>query len=142
MAENKAPYQEFILKGEAHFMARDVEEALRLLGEHFMARSKKEKVVLFLPPTDISVLSDDVEEYWEKVVSDANRQELKAGKLYKLESDSLNITLCEKKKTLETDKEALKFLVDLKVRETELKDLEVVVKKQDELYKLIGQLKV
>ena len=76
------------------------------------------------------------------------------GKSHKIESDSLNVTVLEKKKTkagkiywkaiayFSAPKEALKFLVDLKVKETGLVDLKTVVKKQDELYELIGQLKV
>ena len=71
------------------------------------------------------------------------------GNKYKIDSDALNITLYQKEKTkmgkvrwviigyFATLGNTLKFLVDLGVREGHLKDLETVVKKQDELYALI-----
>jgi len=74
------------------------------------------------------------------------------GNRYKIESDSLNVTLYEvaKSKTAVTRwraiaffssfKNALEYLVDLGVMETGLKDLRTVVKKQDELYSLVKQL--
>jgi len=77
------------------------------------------------------------------------------GRRHKLESDSMNITLSEKHKSKKdggsywravgyysTPAEALKGLVDTAVRETSLTDLKTVVKKQEELYKLISKLKV
>ena len=76
------------------------------------------------------------------------------GKKYKVESDSLNVTLYKKetsRKTgavawratnfFSTPQDALRFLVDLKVKETEMKDLAAVVNKQNELYELIRSLK-
>ncbi len=75
------------------------------------------------------------------------------GKEYRIESDSMNITLYERKINKKTREEywyalgyfatvqgALHELVNLKVRETGLKDLKTVVKKQDELYHLIESL--
>ena len=74
------------------------------------------------------------------------------GNKYKIDSDALNITLYQKEKTkmgkvrwviigyFATLGNTLKFLVDLGVREGHLKDLETVVKKQDELYALINSL--
>ena len=77
---------------------------------------------------------------------------MEVGNDYKLESDPLNITLLEKKQSkkdgseywkttgyFSSPKEALKFLVDLGVRESLLKDLKTVVEKQAELYKLIEE---
>ena len=79
---------------------------------------------------------------------------MKIGSKYKIESDKLNITLLERKVSKKTRKtywhpiayfgtlcNALKGLVDLELNKTELKDLETVCKKQDELYKLIEGLK-
>lgn len=43
---------------------------------------------------------------------------------------------------LSTLKNALEYLVDQAVMDTELKDLKTVVAKQDELYKLIGSLDI
>ncbi len=78
------------------------------------------------------------------------------GKKYKIESDALNVTLFRQtvvKKGSKAGKvnwtpigyysriqHALKGLVDLEVKETELKDLKTVVAKQEELYKLIIEL--
>ena len=74
------------------------------------------------------------------------------GDKYKIEADSLNITLYEraKSKTSVTQWRSIAFfsslqntlehLVDLEVMQTGLKDLRIVVKKQDELYSLIKQL--
>ncbi len=72
------------------------------------------------------------------------------GKDYKVESDSLNVTLLKRGVSKKTQKEywspigyfsrfgnALKSLVDLRVKETKLKDFQTVCQKQDELYKLI-----
>ena len=77
------------------------------------------------------------------------------GKDYKVESDSLNVTLYEKRLTKEGQKEywvaikhfsqfgnALKALVDMKVKGTKLEDFRTVCEKQDELYKLIDNLKI
>jgi hypothetical protein len=76
------------------------------------------------------------------------------GDKYKVESDSLNVTLYKKEISRKTDvinwraiaffstpQNALDFLVDLEVKETEMKDLAAVVKKQNELYDLINSLK-
>lgn len=77
------------------------------------------------------------------------------GEKYKIESDSLNITLYKAvnvKKTggirwqpiayFSSFENALKHLVDLEVMEIGLKDFRVVVEKQKELYQLIRNLKV
>lgn len=74
---------------------------------------------------------------------------------YKLESDTHNITLSEKrinKKTntvyfkhiayFATPQNALKYLVDLELRLDGFKDLETITKKQQELYTLIDSLTV
>ena len=74
------------------------------------------------------------------------------GKNYKVESDALNVTLYERKVSNKSGKElwcvigyystpanALHALVNLKVLETELKDLHTVVKKIDEVNKQIEQ---
>ena len=76
------------------------------------------------------------------------------GQKYKIESDSLNITAFEKmlsKKSGENYwkpigyfsnvQNALKFMVDLEVAKTGLKDFQTVTKKQEELYQLILSLK-
>ena len=76
------------------------------------------------------------------------------GDKYKIESDSLNVTLFEKKKSKKSGvttwraiaffsnhQNALRHLVDLKVKETGLKDFRAVVEKQEELYRLINSLK-
>jgi hypothetical protein len=72
---------------------------------------------------------------------------------YKIESNSLNV-IVSKRVTIKTGKRvgqedwtdlayvatiqnALRYLVDLGVRETGLKDLKTIVAKQEELYKLI-----
>ena len=79
---------------------------------------------------------------------------MKIGKNWKIESDSMNITLFKRHTVKATPtkpahnswsaegyyskiQHALKGLVDFEVKETELKDLKTVVEKQDELYKLI-----
>ena len=74
------------------------------------------------------------------------------GKKYKIESDSLSITLFEKAKSkisvttwraiafFSSPQNALKYLVNLEVMETGMKDLAAVVKKQDELFTLITKL--
>ena len=77
------------------------------------------------------------------------------GDKYKVESDGLNVTVFEKAKPkkpgtvnwravayLSTLKNALEYLVDLEVLKTGLKDFSTVVKKQDELYRLIASLKL
>lgn len=77
------------------------------------------------------------------------------GHKFKVESDSLNVTLSRKITRKPKDKlpyedwevegyfsnvaNALKYLVNLEVKETELADLRVVVKKIDELEKLIDK---
>jgi len=74
------------------------------------------------------------------------------GDRYKIESDSLNVTLFEKAKSktsattwrsiafFSSIKSALNHLVDLEVMGTGLSDLKSVTKKQDELFNLIKQL--
>ena len=81
------------------------------------------------------------------------------GKDWKIESDKLNVTLSQRHTVEEKGdkpkhdvwvvegyfsslKEALRALVNVSVRETELKDLKTITKKQDELYKLIENLEV
>jgi len=71
---------------------------------------------------------------------------------YKIESDSLNVTLYEKAKSktsvtrwrsiafFSSIKSALNHLVDLEVMSGGLTDLKTVVEKQDELFNLIKQL--
>ena len=76
------------------------------------------------------------------------------GNKYKIESDSLNVTLYLKGTSKANSKvywrpiayfscveNALKHLVDLKVAETGLKDFHAIVEKQKELYQLIRGLK-
>ncbi len=77
------------------------------------------------------------------------------GNKYKIESDSLNITLYKKAVTKKEGKvywmaigyfsrfgNALKALVDLEVKETQVKDFREVCRKQEELYKLIDRLEI
>jgi len=77
------------------------------------------------------------------------------GNKYKIESDSLNVTLYKPVKVKKTGAirwqpiayfatiaNALKELVDLEVKDTELKDFQVVAEKQEELYQLIKTLKL
>ena len=77
------------------------------------------------------------------------------GKDYKVESDSLNVSLYERRVTEKEQKEywvaikhfsslgnALKALVDMKVKETKLENFRAVCEKQDELHKLIDSLKI
>ncbi|KKN21717.1 hypothetical protein LCGC14_0922570 [marine sediment metagenome] len=75
------------------------------------------------------------------------------GNRYKIESDGLNVTLLKKRIARIGDHKgeeywtaegyygtvanALKALVDMGVKETQLKDFKTIVKKQGELYKLI-----
>jgi len=79
---------------------------------------------------------------------------MEIGDKYKIESDNLNIIVSRKERIKKTNKDywrnlayfstpqnALNFLVDLEVRETELKDITTVIKKQDALYELIKTLK-
>lgn len=76
------------------------------------------------------------------------------GDSYKIESDSLNVTLYKPVKVKKTNgirwqpiayfstvENALKHLVDLEIMVTGLKDYRAVVEKQKELYKLINGLK-
>jgi hypothetical protein len=76
------------------------------------------------------------------------------GDRYKVESDSLNVTLYEKTKAKKAGatnwraiaffanpRDALEHLVTLGVMETGMKDLKTVVKKLEELYSLINSLK-
>jgi hypothetical protein len=78
---------------------------------------------------------------------------MKIGKKYKIESDAMNVTLLERHVSQKTKVEywatigyystpanALKAPVDLKVNETGLKDLKVVVERIEELKKLINGL--
>ncbi len=73
---------------------------------------------------------------------------------YKLDSDTYNITLSEKRTNKKantvyykqiayfaTPQNALKYLVDLELRLDGFRDLETITKKQQELYTLIGSLK-
>jgi hypothetical protein len=74
------------------------------------------------------------------------------GNKYKVESDSLNVTLFQKGVSKSNEvywrpigyfsslENALDHLVDLEVMETELKDLRAVVEKQKELCQLIKGL--
>ena len=81
------------------------------------------------------------------------------GKTWKLESDELNVKLLERHvRKAATDKPrkeywtvegyygtvkgALAGLVEHEVRATGLKDVETVVKKQNEIYNLIANLKI
>lgn len=76
------------------------------------------------------------------------------GENYKIETDNMNVTLLKKGKTKDGNEyyrpiaylydlnNALKYLVDLEVYETGLKDLKTVIKKQEELYQLINSLKL
>jgi len=78
---------------------------------------------------------------------------MEIGNRYKIESDSLNVILYKKRTKKDKSvywsvicyhsnfKEALKSLVDMEVKETELKDFQKVVAKQEELYKLIAGIK-
>ena len=79
---------------------------------------------------------------------------MKIGKNYKVESDSMNVTLYKKEMTrktgtirwraiafFSTPQNALDFLVDLEVKETGMKDRAAVVRKQSQLYELINSLK-
>lgn len=77
---------------------------------------------------------------------------LMIGKKYKIASDELNVIVYKHhlSKTgreywrpigyFATPANALRFLVDLGIRETQLKDLETITKKQGELYSLIKGL--
>ena len=78
---------------------------------------------------------------------------MEIGKRYKIESDSMNITLYRINVTKKTNKEywvaegyynsvqnALKALVDKELAGTGLNDLKTVSRKQDELYKMIDTL--
>lgn len=80
---------------------------------------------------------------------------MQIGKNYKIESDSLNVTLLKGTTSKKTGKEsykpvgyfpkvgnALKFMVDLEIKETGLINFKTVCQKQDELYKLIESLKI
>lgn len=80
---------------------------------------------------------------------------MKIGENFKLESDSMNVTLSRKQTSKKTGgeywvneayfsnpKAALKYLVDMEIRETGFEDLATVTKKQEELYQLIGKLKI
>ena len=77
------------------------------------------------------------------------------GDKYKIESDSMNVTVYEKVKVIKTGsfrwqpiayfssfKNALKYIADLEVMKTGLEDFQVVVEKQDEIYRLISSLKM
>lgn len=77
---------------------------------------------------------------------------------YKIEADELNVTVSKKMVAKKGEKagevywapvgyfanmtNALKFLVDLEVKLTGLKDFETVISKQAELYKMIEELKL
>jgi len=76
------------------------------------------------------------------------------GTKYKIESDTMNVTVSQKQ-TKKKDKSeywraigyfanihnALKFIADLEVSETGMGDFKAVIKKQEEIYKLIDSLK-
>ena len=75
------------------------------------------------------------------------------GDNYKIESDSLNVTLFQKRINQKTGNprwesiaffsnpgNALKYIVDLEVMDTGMADLETVVKKIDELKRMINKL--
>ena len=76
------------------------------------------------------------------------------GERYKVESDSLNVTLYRRGTSKKggtywrpiayfaTIKNALEHLINLEVNETGLKDLESVVKRQDEIIGMIKGLKI
>ncbi len=92
--------------------------------------------------------------------------EMLIGDMYKLESDEMNVTLFQKKlitgtgrgrrptkkaigevywiptNYFSTPKSALEFIVNNEICKTGLRDLETVVKKEDELYKLIASLQI
>ena len=80
------------------------------------------------------------------------------GKNWKVESIPLNVVLYRRRVSKSKDgkpsheywsaegyysttQNALKALVDLEVTETDLKDLKTIVKKQEELYRLIDSIK-
>ncbi|GAI61355.1 unnamed protein product [marine sediment metagenome] len=76
------------------------------------------------------------------------------GSQYKIESDALNVIVFKKIKVknpgrtpwraiafFATPQGALKYLADLKLKETALKDMATVIKKQEEIYTLISSLK-
>ena len=77
---------------------------------------------------------------------------MQINKNWKVESDDLNVILLKRHITKKGDERwvavsyyakvsnALKAFVDLKVRGTGMKDLETIVKKQDELYKMIENI--
>ena len=74
------------------------------------------------------------------------------GDKYKIESDSMNITVYEKNISksdnvywrpiafFSKSEQALTFIADLEVRKTGFKDLKSVAEKQDEIYRLISSL--
>jgi len=77
------------------------------------------------------------------------------GRKYKIESDSLNVTLFQKQTSKKTGnvywrsiayfsspQNALKYLANQTAMQTELKELETVVKKLDEIYDLINRLEL
>jgi hypothetical protein len=77
------------------------------------------------------------------------------GKKYKVESDTMNVILYEKEITIKNGdihwrpmayfsniKYALRYLVNLELKTTGLKDLETVNRKQDEILALINNLKL
>ena len=77
------------------------------------------------------------------------------GENYKIESDDLTVTLYLKHVNRETDRErweaigwfssfkkALKSLADREVSLSALTDLEMVVRRQDEIYELINSLNI
>ena len=80
---------------------------------------------------------------------------MKIGDKYKIEADSLNVTLSEKRTNKKTNEDywtnigyysryghALKAMADLEVSKTGLKDFKTVCDKQEEIYALIDSLKV
>ena len=76
------------------------------------------------------------------------------GTKYKLGADSLNIILYEKHKTKKNTvhwkaigfysnpHNTLKSLADMKIKESQLKDLKTITQKQDEIYALISSLPI
>ena len=79
---------------------------------------------------------------------------MQLGDKYKIDSDSMNVTLYEKGASksgnvywrpiayFSSFKNALIYIADLEVMKTGLKDFQEVVKKQDEIYSLVRSLEI